>query len=34
MERITNNITDIPERVQIPSMKSEKKTAKRTYQKN
>ena len=24
-EKITNNITDIPERVQIPSMKSENK---------
>ena len=25
IEKITNNITDIPERVQIPSMKSENK---------
>ena len=31
---MSNNITDIPKRVQIPSMKSEnKKTAKRKYQK-
>ena len=35
IEKITNKITDIPERVQIPSMKSEnKKTAKRKYRKN